>query len=144
MKHTIYDSVTGEITGVISSDNQELSLLNTDGKNCIPGEYDSKMFYISDSQPVVKPDNPSSLLKPYVFDFVTKSWQLDLDKCAKLTRHHRNTLLATVDRINPVWYAALTTQQQTELAVYRQALLDVPQQVSWPESVTWPQQPTWL
>jgi hypothetical protein len=144
MKYTFYNSLTGEITGVISSDNEELLSLNTAGKNYISGDYDSKMFYISNSEPVSKPADPSSLLNPYVFDYNNKAWKLDLEKCTRLTRHYRNQLLSTIDRVNPVWYASLTSQQQTELAAYRQALLDVPQQAGWPESVTWPQQPTWL
>jgi polyphosphate kinase len=37
-----------------------------------------------------------------------------------------------------------STEQQQELQVYRQALLDVPQQSGFPEDVVWPEQPAWL
>ena len=57
----------------------------------------------------------------------------------------RNKILQhTVDRVNPVWYANLTAEQQAELAAYRQALLDVPAQSGWPTTISWPSQPSWL
>lgn len=59
-------------------------------------------------------------------------------------RNLRNTMLASVDMVNPVWYNNLTQQQQTELAAYRQALLDVPQQSTFPDIVVWPEKPQWL
>lgn len=34
---------------------------------------------------------------------------------------------ATLDIMNPVWYNSLTTEQQTELAAWRQAWLDYPE-----------------
>jgi hypothetical protein len=46
--------------------------------------------------------------------------------------------------VNPIWYASLTTEQQTQLADYRQALLDVPAQSGFPENVSWPNKPGWL
>jgi hypothetical protein len=63
---------------------------------------------------------------------------------ADQTRLVRNQLLAAVDRINPVWWNSLTPQQQQELIVYRQALLDVPQQSGFPTAVSWPAKPAWL
>jgi hypothetical protein len=60
------------------------------------------------------------------------------------SRQYRDTLLSQIDKINPIWYASLTAQQQQELATYRQALLDMPQQTGFPESVEWPAKPTWL
>jgi hypothetical protein len=60
-------------------------------------------------------------------------------------RDLRNRLLKeNVDTVNPVRYAALTAEQQQELAAYRQALLDAPQQTTWPTDVVWPTKPTWL
>jgi hypothetical protein len=60
-------------------------------------------------------------------------------------RDSRNKILnETVDRINPIRYESLTTQQQTELKIYRQALLDISKQSGWPGDITWPTKPTWL
>ena len=61
------------------------------------------------------------------------------------SRNLRNQLLRDhVDTINPVRYAALTAEQQAELAAYRTALLDMPQQQGWPTAVTWPTKPSWI
>ena len=60
-------------------------------------------------------------------------------------RNARDQLLKdNVDTINPIRYAALTAEQQQELAAYRQALLDVPQQSTFPNNIAWPTKPTWL
>jgi len=61
------------------------------------------------------------------------------------SRNLRNQLLRDhVDTVNPIRYAALTAEQQAELAAYRQALLDLPQQAGWPKAVAWPTKPTWI
>ena len=53
-------------------------------------------------------------------------------------------LTSKVDPIvsNPLRYGELAPEKQTELLVYRQALLKVPQQYGFPFNVTWPQEPT--
>ena len=57
----------------------------------------------------------------------------------------RDTLLQkNVDSFNPIRYATLTTDEQQELAVYRQALLDVPTQSGYPASVVWPTPPSFI
>ena len=63
----------------------------------------------------------------------------------QVMRDLRNQRLRNdIDSYNPVRYATLTAEQQQELAVYRQALLDAPQQPTWPNNVTWPTKPTWM
>jgi hypothetical protein len=60
-------------------------------------------------------------------------------------RNARDQLLKdNVDTINPIRYAALTAEQQAELAAYRTALLNVPQQTGWPRDIEWPTKPSWL
>jgi hypothetical protein len=55
----------------------------------------------------------------------------------------RDTLLQkNVDSFNPIRYAALTAEEQQELATYRQALLDVPAQAGYPATVVWPTPPS--
>ena len=39
---------------------------------------------------------------------------------------------------NPLRWAAMSTEQQNAWAVYRQALLDVPEQAGFPDNMTWP------
>lgn len=46
-----------------------------------------------------------------------------------------------VDSLNPIRWAALTTEQQTAMTTYRQQLLDVPAQEGFPWTVTWPEKP---
>ena len=45
---------------------------------------------------------------------------------------------------NPLRWADLSEQEQTEVATYRTALLDVPQQSGFPHNVTWPTKPACL
>ena len=59
-------------------------------------------------------------------------------------RGERDGLLAEVDAIagNALRWATLSAEQQDAWAVYRQALLDVPQQAGFPNDVVWPVKPT--
>jgi len=58
-------------------------------------------------------------------------------------RGERDGLLAEVDTIagNALRWATLSAEQQDAWAVYRQALLDVPQQAGFPNDMTWPVKP---
>jgi len=46
-----------------------------------------------------------------------------------------------VDSLNPIRWAALTSEQQTAMTNYRQLLLDVPAQDTFPWEITWPEKP---
>ncbi len=144
MNYTVYDSATGQIQRVFTSQDSDLAQHNL--KDCvwIPGNYSSVDYYIADGIAVAKPAKPDLPGQVFDFDYTTKTWKINLVRSQTASRQHRNQLLSQVDRINPIWYASLTSQQQNELAQYRQALLDVPQQANFPESVTWPVVPTWL
>jgi len=58
-------------------------------------------------------------------------------------RAERDKKLAALDALvmNPLRWAAYTPAQQADLAVYRQALLDVPQQPGFPGEIVWPELP---
>lgn len=58
-------------------------------------------------------------------------------------RAERDSILVELDMIvtNPLRWASLSEEQQQMLAVYRQELLDVPQQAGFPDSVEWPEAP---
>ena len=67
--------------------------------------------------------------------------QAELDAAlAAQVRSSRDLLLSVVDVVvsNPLRWASLTSDKQNEWTVYRQALLDVPQQSGFPSTVTWP------
>ena len=59
---------------------------------------------------------------------------------AAQVRDQRDSLLVAVDVVvsNPLRWADLSSDKQTEWTVYRQALLDVPQQSGFPSTVVWP------
>lgn len=68
--------------------------------------------------------------------------ELDAALAAEL-RLQRDGLLTDVDAIagNALRWAELSADKQTAWGVYRQALLDVPQQAGFPNDVTWPIKP---
>jgi|SRR5690625_991142 len=59
------------------------------------------------------------------------------------SRWKRDGLLYELDAIvsNPLRWNAFTEAEQQELALYRQALLDVPQQEGFPDDIDWPTNP---
>ena len=143
MKYTIFNPITGQIQSTMSFSDVETANLNLDGKSYIQGDYSSRDYYIDQTQPVQLPAKPQDELE-YHFDWAAKVWTIDQDRSMSTVRQQRNNLLSTVDRINPVWYASLTQDQQQELVAYRQQLLDVPQQAGFPTDIVWPAKPTWL
>jgi len=70
--------------------------------------------------------------------------QAELDAMlSEQLREKRGELLIEVDAIagNALRWATLSAEQQDAWAVYRQALLDVPQQAGFPSDVVWPVKP---
>ena len=59
-------------------------------------------------------------------------------------REDRDQRLLEVDAFvgNPLRWATLSAEQQEAWAVYRQGLLDVPQQAGFPNTVVWPVSPS--
>ena len=62
---------------------------------------------------------------------------------AVAVRAQRDVLLSELDFIvsNPLRWSGFTDNQKETYAVYRQQLLDVPQQKSFPHEVVWPEKP---
>lgn len=143
MKYTYYDDTTGEIFGTIDCPDPELAALHLADKTWITGEYNWTDYYVDQGQVVNKPIKPRDGFD-YVFDWTTHTWQLDIEVTSQRVRAWRDQELARVDRVNPVWYNSMTAEQQAELAVLRQALLDVPQQSGFPTQVIWPAKPDWF
>lgn len=138
-QYTIYNSLTGEITGHLSVSSDQVP----DRSDVIPGRWDATLYHVQHGQAVEHSAAPVSDL-PYRYDVELQCWIVDHDAAAIVVRQQRNTLLTAVDRINPVWYNSLTSEQQSELIAYRQSLLSVPQQSGFPEQVDWPAKPAWL
>lgn len=105
----------------------------------VPGDH-----YIKNGQAQPLPPNPTNEDQIYDFDYQRHEWVIDLAMTNTRVRQNRDGRLAQLDQVNPVRYAGLTDQQRQELQIYRQALLDVPQQPGFPQQLTWPAKPTWL
>ncbi len=59
-------------------------------------------------------------------------------KAARIRRARNAKLKKHVDRINPVRWESMSEEEKDQWTTYRQALLDVTDQVTFPESVVWP------
>jgi hypothetical protein len=144
MKYTIYNSNTGEIVSTITVSDSAHAQANLGNSSYIEGSYSGQDYYVDQGQAMAKPHRPMGGFEHYYFDYNTKTWAVDPEISGIQVRNERNRLLADIDRVNPIWYASLTADQQHELIEYRQVLLAVPQQSGFPESVSWPVKPTWL
>lgn len=146
MNYTTYDPATGELQGHFSTLSSDMLSLAMKDKSYVEGKFDTAKFYLdlTTLQPVAKPRDPSSPYSKYTFDWPSKSWVLDTEATGNLIRQYRNELLGLIDRVNPVWYNALSTEQQQELQQFRQQLLDITQQPGFPATVVWPSKPAWL
>jgi len=143
MNYTIYDATTGQILSVVQTADADLAELNLQDQTWIEGFYNGNDYYIDSGLAVAMPAQPGDG-SAYVFDWSTRCWIIDIDQTAQNARNQRNSLLSAVDRVNPVWYASLTAEQQSALVTYRQQLLAVPQQAGFPSTIDWPAKPTWL
>jgi hypothetical protein len=143
MNYTIYDDQGKIISTYGSSDLNQVEEYLAD-KNYVEGLYSSEYYYISDGQPITKPTNPSTNTLVYNFNYTTKEWDLDKDKTEHKIKYVRSILFEAVDKVNPLWYVSMSEQQKTELAAYRQALLDITKQSEYPLSIVWPVKPKWL
>jgi Phage tail assembly chaperone protein len=127
MIFSIFDQDSKIIIGHLTCSEQDIDLIRSFRSDIVEGYYEPKKFKIENNQ---------------VIPFTE-----DIDENLEISnqlRSFRNQLLSAVDRINPVWYASLGAQEQTDLVVYRQQLLDVPQQAGFPTQVEWPAKPAWL
>lgn len=65
------------------------------------------------------------------------------DQAVAEANAHRDTLFAeTVDRINPLWWASMTEEQQAEATAFRADCLAIGEQEEYPYNITWPAKPS--
>ena len=62
-------------------------------------------------------------------------------KAMQVRRERDMRLITDVDSLNPIRWETLTTEKKEAFRVYRQELLDVPQQSGFPWNVVWPVTP---
>ena len=70
--------------------------------------------------------------------------ELDADVAANIRRKRDNILATGVDPLvsNPLRWADLTSDKQSQWSQYRTDLLNVPAQAGFPTDVTWPVEPS--
>jgi hypothetical protein len=111
-----------------------------DGEFLIEGIANPVTQYISNGDVIDMPIKPDS---NHVFDYSKKEWIADIGKAASVAIEKRNQLLAAgPDRVNPLWWASMSADEQAEVAQYRQALLDITNQFGYPLDIEWPPLPS--
>ena len=137
MIYSMYDTAIGQFLFTINN------IDDTIPENSIAGAFNDQDHYVDLATKTVveKPTQPTT---NHYWDWTTKSWLLDNQQATASARQQRNSLLSTVDRVNPVWYSTLTADQQQELQQYRTQLLNVPEQSGFPTTIDWPTKPSWL
>lgn len=95
----------------------------------------------------IAPDCKYSITQ--VEDYLAEHPEMLLDTDAiemqRLTRQARakrdNLLKEVVDSVNPMRWELFTEEQKQAWRVYRQSLLDIPQQEGFPINIVWPETP---
>lgn len=134
MKHFVIYLENGQIIRSGVCQDETFDLQANEGEFILETEYDSNQ-YVKDGQLVAMPAQPSP---DYVFDYSTKNWVIDVFAATQKAYAKRNELLNTyIDRINPIWWASMTPEQQQTHINYRQHLLDIPAQQGFPIIINW-------
>lgn len=99
--------------------------------------------YDSAAQEFILIDRAQAPSEFHVHDCSTRTWVYQLESAVASARNKRDWELGQMDGMlaNPLRWAAMSQEQKDAWAVYRQALLDVPQQAGFPQTIDWPQAP---
>ena len=138
--YTIFNLETGEIviSGTAQKEADVVSLLS-DGQNYLL-EQSGNQQYVNNGVIVNMPPKPS---ENYIFNYLNKTWVLDIKGAEINAIKTRDQLLASgPDRVNPMWWASMSTEEQAEASEYRQALLDITNQFGYPLDIEWPPLPS--
>ena len=122
----------------ISPDNRLLGYYTDDLHDTIPTPnieltHEQWLTSLNNNYNVINSDGSGS-----VVDFST-----DEETAAQVRSDRDYKLLTEVDPLvtNPLRWAELTSDKQTEWSQYRTDLLNVPQQSGFPNTITWPVKP---
>lgn len=127
---------SGKLVMSGSCGESEIDLQSFDGATLEIGTADITKQYFGKNGLTNYPEKPSGY---YLFDFKNEAWVLDDIKAVASVLQQRNELLKNgPDRVNPMWWAAMSAAEQADVTAYRQALLDITNQPGYPHSVTWP------
>lgn len=123
---TIYDVATGEIKRRIST-SQEGILINVfDGEDYIEGEYSDETYIVVNG---VAQQKPKSELDAIAAERATAQMKM------------RRDMLLNASDFTQVPDAPFTSEQQQAWRVYRQALRDLPDNISDIFNIAWPVEP---
>lgn len=139
INYSIYKVDTGEIiTRGTSTIKEDIYPLLTPETNVV-FDASTNYSYVENGEIVSMPEKPGI---DYIFSYTEKKWVKDLDGMEKRALKLRDQLLAEgPDRISPMWWASMTTQEQAAWTQYRQDLLDITGQADYPEFIVWPIKP---
>lgn len=139
MKHFVVYSGNGRIIRYGLCQDETFDMQANDGEFILEAETIGNQ-YVDHGALVDMPPQPSS---DYSFDYDTKEWTPDVFAATQKAYAKRTELLNTyVDRINPIWWAAMSPEEQQAYVDYRQHLLDVPEQAGFPFEIDWGTPPT--
>jgi hypothetical protein len=120
---------------------ETLTLNVGEDESYIEGNFSDELYYVKNNEIKEYPKKPEY---PVNFNINTEEWVWDETVSWGALRDIRNTLLSeNVDSVvsNPLRWASMTTEKQTEYTTYRQALLDLPQNTEDPRSPNLPTPP---
>lgn len=129
----------GRIVRVGSMSESSIELNLTDGLSYGVGDAVIDRHYVENGQLAEIPKKPD---ENHVFDYTSKTWVPDIAAATARAMAKRNQLLADgPDRVNPLWWAAMSLSEKAEVAEYRQALLNITDQAGYPLQIDWPPPP---
>ena len=94
--------------------------------------------YVRNGQVFAMPAKPDG---EHTFNYITKTWQQNVQRQSNEIKVLRNALLTASDWTQ-IPNSPLSNEEQTAWAVYRQELRDIPAQLGYPYNVVWPVAPT--
>lgn len=131
---------SGQITKCIICQKDDATLYLDEGESYIIARSDLCTQYIDKGLVIDMPPRPD---ENYVFDYTSKAWIPNLPSANERAISKRNQLLADgPDRVNPMWWASMSTAEQAAVTEYRQALLDITNQPGYPMDIEWPEIPS--
>lgn len=138
MKYSIYNN-QGEVLNTVDCTLEQLEHQLISGELfAIEGEYLDYQIIEGKPNPLSSP--PSEYHK---YDYINKQWTVDSNLVAENIRLKRNMLLSTeIDNINPIRWNSMNSEQKDDWTMYREKLLNIPQQEGFPLNVVWPEKPT--
>lgn len=138
MKHFVVHAPDGRVIRFGYCADDTLELQAGAGETVIEAEFDQDQ-YVANGALVRMPPRPSP---DHIFDYSQKLWVVDLALATSKAMARRNELLRNgPDRISPLWWNAMSPQEQQGWTAYRQSLLDIPDQSGFPLEIVWPAPP---